>query len=84
MAHAEEWHKQYGEQSVLLLTLGRLCVRCQLWGKARGYFEESVKLHADPETYAEYGKLLEQFGELDSAVQKYREGLLMVGVSNNR
>lgn len=78
LAHAESWHAQYGDQAVLLLTLGRLCARCQLWGKARGYFEDSLKLHADPETYTEYGKLLEQLGETEEAVQHYREGLLMV------
>lgn len=78
LACAEAWHKYYGQQAVLLLTLGRLSTRCQLWGKARSYFEESIKLEANPETYFEYGKLLEQLGELNSASHQYQEGLLLI------
>ncbi|MHB1949088.1 MAG: heme biosynthesis HemY N-terminal domain-containing protein [Gammaproteobacteria bacterium] len=81
LAVAESWHKQYGNQAVLLLTLGRLCMRCQLWGKARSYFEESIKLEASPETYMEYGKLLEQMGEMSSAMKNYRDGLVIASNS---
>lgn len=75
LAYAEAWLRQYGHQAVLLLTLGRLCARCHLWGKARSYFEDSLKLEANPETYMEYGKLLAELGELSQAAQNYRTGL---------
>ena len=75
LARAQSWLKYYGPQATLLLTLGRLCMRCQLWGKARSYFEESIKLDPAPETYVEYGKLLEQLGEMNLALQTYRDGL---------
>jgi HemY protein len=75
---AEAWLKAYPNQAVLLLTLGRLCLRCQLWGKARNYFESSLKMHAQAETYVEYGKLLEVLGEQQAALQSYREGLMLV------
>lgn len=78
LVHAEKWQKQYGNQAVLLLTLGRLCMRCQLWGKARFYFEESLKLEASAETYIEYGKLLEHLGEVNSAIENYRDGLVLL------
>lgn len=78
LAVAEGWYKQYGNQAVLLLTLGRLYMRCQLWGKARSSFEESIKLEANPETYMEYGKLLEQMGEMSSAMKNYRDGLVII------
>jgi HemY protein len=78
LARAEDWQKQYGNQAVLLLTLGRLAERCNLWGKARVYLEDSIKLEARPETYMEYGKLLEELGELNLATQQYKEGLLLV------
>lgn len=84
LAHAEHWFKQYGNQAVLLLTLGRLSMRCQLWGKARSYFEESLELQACPETYAEYGKLLEQLGELNNAVKSYRDGLALLVDADKR
>lgn len=78
LAYAEGWLKQYGNQAVLFLTLGRLAIRCQLWGKARNYFEESLKLEASPDAYVEYGKLLEQLGEIAAAAQNYRDGLVLV------
>jgi len=78
LAHAERWLKLYPHQAVLFLTLGRVCLRCQLWGKARSYFDESLKLAALPETYVEYGKLFEQLGDMSSAVENYREGLILV------
>jgi HemY protein len=77
LSKAEGWLKRYPSQAVLLLTLGRLCVRCQLWGKARTYFESSLKLEAMPETYLEYGKLLEYLGEFTMAMQSYRDGLML-------
>jgi HemY protein len=80
LSKAEIWLKNYPDQAALLLTLGRLCVRCQLWGKARNYFESSLKLQASSETYIEYGKLLEVLGEQTAAVSSYREGLLLAAV----
>lgn len=74
--NAENWLKRYGNQAALLLALGRISMRCQLWSKARGYFEESLRLETNPETYAECGKLLEQLGDVNSAVASYRSGLL--------
>lgn len=78
LIHAEKWLKVYPHQAMLFLTLGRLCLRCQLWGKARNYLDESLKLATIPETYAEYGKLCEQLGDLSSAAEKYRQGLELV------
>lgn len=78
LARAEAWHKQYGNHAILLLTLGRLCMRCQLWGKARQYFEDSLKLEASADVYAEYGKLLHQLGENNEALQCYRQGLTSI------
>lgn len=75
LSYAESWQQQFGNQPILLLTLGRLCMRCQLWGKARSYFEEGLKLEASSETYAEYGKLLEQLGETQAAIQCYQKAM---------
>ena len=76
---AEGWlQKSYPEQAVLLLTLGRLAMRCQLWGKARDYYEASLRLEVVPETFVEYGKLLEKLGDHHGATKNYRAGLLTV------
>jgi HemY protein len=77
LAKAEGWIKYYNKQAVLYFVLGKLAMRCQLWGKARDYFATSIKLEAKPETYAEYGKLLEQLGEQTAAADCFREGLLV-------
>ncbi len=79
--HAEHWLKLYPHQAILFLTLARLCLRCKLWGKARSYLDDSLKLATLPETYVEYGKLFEQLGDMSSAVESYQKGLqLSVGI----
>jgi len=75
-AKAESWSKTYVNQATLLLTLGRLAMRSQLWGKARSYYEASLRLETNPETFVEYGKLLEMLGEPEAAMQSYRDGLV--------
>ena len=78
LVQAESLLKRYHNQPVLLLTLGKLCARCQLWGKARHYFEDSLNLEANPETFSEYGKLLEQLDDSTAAMESYRDGLLLL------
>lgn len=78
LAQAEDWLSRYPNQALLFLTLGRLSMRCQLWGKAGSYFEESLKLEENAVTYLEYGKLLEQLKNPVSALQIYRKGLVKV------
>lgn len=77
--HAEYLLKQYHNQPALLFTLGKICVRCQLWGKARRYFEDSLNLEPNVETFAEYGKLLEKLDDPTAAMESYRDGLLLAG-----
>lgn len=76
LAHAEAWLSNHENNGVLLLTLGRLCLRNGLWGKARSYLEASVGAGQLPEAYNELGFLLEQMGEADKAIECYRQGLL--------
>lgn len=72
---AELWLKQHPQDPALLLTLGRLCLQNQLWGKARDYFESSLKLERHPETCAELARLLAQLGELERSNQLLLESL---------
>ncbi len=73
---AGSWLKTYGQQPELLLLLGKLCVRIQLWGKAKDYFEKCLAQGPNPEASLEFGNLLETLGETEAAVQRYREGLV--------
>ncbi len=76
LAIAENWLKLRPNNAGLLLTLGRLCLRNQLWGKARTYLENSIELEPNAVAYAELANLLERIGERDLAANYYRQGLL--------
>lgn len=75
LARAEDWLHVHGDNPVLLLTLGRLCMRHRLWGKARTYLGGSLSLAARPETFQTLGSLHEQLGEQTTALDYYRRGL---------
>lgn len=69
------WLKMYGPQQALLVLLGKLCVKAQLWGKAKDYFQKCLAIGPHAEASLEYGKLLESLGETEAAMQAYRDGL---------
>ncbi|MDH3452914.1 MAG: heme biosynthesis protein HemY [Gammaproteobacteria bacterium] len=81
---AETWLKNHGRDAMLLLSLGRLCKRRSLWGKARIYLESSLGLNALPETHLELAELLESLGETDSAMQHYQHGLSLAVATPRR
>jgi HemY protein len=72
---AEAWLKTQANNPQLLFSLGRLCMNNQLWGKARSYFEASLTIVPNPEAYQNLATLLEQLGETQNALDKYKEGL---------
>jgi len=66
---AEQWLKDRPNNPELLLALGRLSLRNELWGKAREYFETSLKLRHNRETLAELSRLNAHMGEDEASVQ---------------
>ena len=72
---AEKWYKQHPENPFLLLTLGRLSSRSELWGKARSYLETSVENGGGPEAYHALAQVLEHIDEPEVAANMYRKGL---------
>ncbi len=72
---AEGWQKRFSQHAMMYLTLARLSQRCQLWGKAKHCYEESIKLAPTADTYMEYGSLLLQLNDFTEAMQAYRDGL---------
>jgi HemY protein len=79
---AEAWLSKHSEDPDLLLTAARLCLRNELWGKARSYLETVISLRPTPDAYQEYGALLNQMGESDAAADAYRDGLSMLSNNN--
>ena len=78
LIYAERWLKHHADNAVLLLTLGRLCVRNQLWGKGCSYLEASLAIEPQAETYRELGALLERLKKPDTALECYRKALTLV------
>ena len=75
ITHAESWLVDHDNDAALLLTLGRLCSRQRLWGKARNYLETSIALKSDPAAYCELGQVMEQLGHKSMALEYYHKGL---------
>lgn len=78
LATAESWLKHHEQDPQLLLTLGRLCLQNQLWGKARSYLETSLLQKPVPETFLVLAKLFEQRNEVPLAYENYKKGLLTI------
>ncbi len=72
---AERWVGKHGRSAALLLTLGQLCLRCQLWGKARVYLESSLGIQDSAHASLVLAELLTQLGETDNARNYYANGL---------
>ncbi len=73
---AENWLKSRPADAELLLALARLSMRNQLWGKAREYYETSIKIAPSAEAYGELGRLLKHLGEVaagESCLQNYSD-----------
>ena len=81
LKQAETWLGSHADDPDLLLATARLCLRNELWGKARSYLETVISLRPSPEAYREYGHLLNQLGEGDAAAEAFREGLGMVSTT---
>ncbi|MFV0477556.1 MAG: heme biosynthesis HemY N-terminal domain-containing protein [Parahaliea sp.] len=76
LMQAESWLNEHSQDAQLLLCLGRLAARNELWGKTRDYLERSYHLQPSAEVCAELGRLLGALGESSISARYYEEGLL--------
>jgi HemY protein len=53
-----------------------LCLRDQLWGKARSYLDDSLRTQAHPATLLALGRLDEAVGDEAKAAEHYRQAAL--------
>lgn len=72
IAHAERWLLDHPRDAKLLLTLGRLCRRRQLWGKAQSYLEASLSTEVSRDAQLALAALHDQLGQHDLANRYYR------------
>ena len=75
LSHAEKWLNSHENSATLLLTLGRICARGQLWGKARSYLESSLAIEPHADTYAALSDMLYELDDRETAAEYARKGL---------
>jgi HemY protein len=73
---AESWLKEHPRSRPLLLCLARICLRQQLWGKARAYLEDCRRFGMDARTSLAMAELAEAIGDAAEAGRHYREAAL--------
>lgn len=72
LEHAERWLKDRPRDWPLLLTLGRLCVQRQLWGKAQSYLEASLAMQPTRAAHITLARLFDSMGREQEATRHYR------------
>lgn len=72
LERAEEWLKDRPAEPELLLTLGRLCVQRELWGKAQSYLEASLATQPTQAAHIALAKLYERLGRPAEAGRHFR------------
>ncbi|HQR53526.1 MAG TPA: heme biosynthesis HemY N-terminal domain-containing protein [Burkholderiales bacterium] len=72
---AEKWLPDHPDDATLLLTLGRLCARQGLWGKAESYLEASLSVEESYSAHLGLAQLKERRDLPDEAATHYRKGL---------
>jgi HemY protein len=75
LEQAEFWLQQHHGDAGLLLSLGKLCIRQELWGKAQSYLEASLSVHQSGEAHLALARLLELLGNQEAAYRHYRLSL---------
>lgn len=77
LKQCEKWLLNHPDDALLHLTLGRLCAREELWGKARQHMIRSLEIEPTVAGYDSLGQLLERKGELEVAMACFRNALRM-------
>lgn len=76
---AEAWLPAHARDPVLLLTLGKLCARQSLWGKAQSYLEASLAMQPSQEGHMALAALMEKLGKPAEAGRHFRKSAELAG-----
>lgn len=76
---AESWIQDRPGNANLLVALGRLALRNELWGKAREYFDTSIEIAPSAEAHGELARLLKALGEEELADEHQEKFLIGIG-----
>lgn len=72
LQQAEHWLLSHEGDANLLLSLGKMCIKLSLWGKAQSYLEASLSVKPTATAHLMLAKMLEGRGETDGAFEHYR------------
>jgi HemY protein len=72
---AERWLAAHPGDAALLLTLGRLCAKQGLWGKAQNYLDASIAVEATYPAHLAAVQLHEKLGNAEAAQRHTRKAL---------
>ncbi|MCO6427834.1 heme biosynthesis HemY N-terminal domain-containing protein [Nitrosomonas communis] len=72
---AEGWLRRHPNNAELLLTLGKLCTYCELWGKAQNYLEASLSIEPSRAAHLALAQLFEKLNKHELAADHYQKGL---------
>ncbi|GBG13956.1 HemY protein [Novimethylophilus kurashikiensis] len=75
LEQAEFWLKEHHNDAGLLLSLGKLCIRTELWGKAQSYLEASLSVQENSAAHLALAQIMEQLGHQNEANRHYRLSL---------
>ena len=75
LKQAETWLADHQTNTTLMLCMGRLAIKNQLWGLARSYLEVAVQNADSNQAFLELARLFESLGEDESALETYKHGL---------
>jgi HemY protein len=75
---AESWLDAHPNDATLLLTLGRMCVRLKLWGKAKQYLQRSLALAPSAGAWEALGDAFAGQGDAEQAQRCYRNAFAMM------
>jgi HemY protein len=76
---AEKWLRAHARDPALLLTLGKLCMHRELWGKAQSYIEASLALEPTHEGHMTLAALMEKLGKPHEADRHFRRSAELAG-----
>lgn len=76
---AEKWLRAHARDPALLLTLGKLCMQRELWGKAQSYIEASLALEPTHEGHMTLAALMERLGKPHEADRHFRRSAELAG-----
>jgi HemY protein len=78
--HCETWLRARPNDPELALTLGSLCLRQKLWGKAQRYLEQALSDALDPamvrDVHLKLAQMHEALGQDEQAAGHYRQSAL--------